>query len=97
MKTVSVQIGNSDNKLTQRRWSEFIKQFKDIMHEWCSVHFCGGSHPDVVYQNYCIVGETHDVKTLKNNLSKLCEFYDQDSIAYTEGDVEFIKEIKNDR
>lgn len=93
IKTLVVQIGNSDNKLTQGKWSDYcffvdadIEQFNDI------IHFKGGSSFDSMYQNACWVFEIaeNDIESLKNNLIEIKKRYDQDSIAIIEGDVYFI-------
>ena len=95
-KTITIQIGNSDNKLTQREWSEFIKDLKQATQPF-NIHYSGGSPIDAPWQNYCIVvvvktGQ-HSVlyqEILKGMLAELCDKYRQDSIAVTTGDTEFI-------
>lgn len=93
MKTVTVQIGNSDDKLAQAQWSFFVKNMREIISGWCiEVHFFGASLPFETWQNACFVFtiDERDIPELKNALSKRSKHYRQDSIAFTVGDTEFV-------
>lgn len=91
---ITIQIGNSDDKLSQRDWAAFIKQIRDAAEaDGNLVHFAGGSNVDVSWQNYCICLETHSPETrdkLKSECVKIKKRFNQDFIAWTEGPVEFI-------
>lgn len=94
MNTFVIQIGNSDNKLTQKAWSAFINDVADTIRSYCTtVHFTGGSHVNAEWQNYCWVVQinerNHDARII-SELKDLCERYDQDSIALIRGTTEFI-------
>lgn len=94
MITVVVQIGNSDDKLPQARWARFIYRVRSVCADAIAIHFSGGSHPDTIWQNYCIVGvasEQYWVDNLRNDLSKLATEFGQESIAMTIGTTEFVK------
>ena len=91
MKTVTVQIGNTDNKLTQQKWSEFVKRTHYVLNRAGSIHFSGGSPNDAPWQNYCWVLASYSWDDTNEKLSELAREYQQDSIAVTYGDTEFIK------
>lgn len=93
MKTITVQIGNSDNKLTQSEWSDFISKMESIILCYAQpMHFSGGSSVRAAWQNYCFVFDAEDlnIKGLKNLLAKRRAEYKQDSVAWTEGETQFI-------
>lgn len=93
MKTVVIQIGNSDDKLSQRRWHEYVRQVDDVVAEYESQrHFTGGSDCDMPWQNYCwvcVVGEGR-MPELFLRLAATGTKYDQDSVAVLVGDTQFI-------
>lgn len=93
MKTITVQIGNSDDKLTQVQWSAFFNATENIIHKYATeVHFTGASVSWSAYQNACFVCVCADYMTdeLKKALSIEGKRFSQDSIAYSEGATEFI-------
>ena len=91
MKTVIVQIGNSDNKLTQEEWSRYVADVKYFISvNVHKIHFCGGSSWDSIWQNACWVFEIEDDTQLKFVLTKCREQWRQDSVAYTVGETSFI-------
>jgi hypothetical protein len=93
MSTITIQVGNTDNKLTQQEWSEFVKSV-DVQMGQHPVHFRGGSSPDAPWQNYCwVIGVTAKFfrpEDFRNILRHLAKKYKQDSIAYTTGETEFL-------
>jgi hypothetical protein len=92
-KTVSVQIGNSDNKLTQEEWSKFCECTDRTIRAWCDgVHFSGGSRWDAAWQNACWVAAVDDLKIpcLQDDLTKVRKRYRQDSVAVLIGETAFI-------
>ncbi len=93
MITVVVQIGNSDDKLTQVRWARFITRVCSVCADSLTVHFSGGSRPDAIWQNYCVLGVAEEkfwIDHLRSDLSQLVAEFGQESIAMTIGDTEFI-------
>lgn len=92
---ILISIGNSDDKLTQRDWSEFIASVRELL-DWpdrVAIHGEWFSAPDKPWQNanWCI--ETRDDGArflIRRELRKLAERYRQDSIAWTQGEVEFL-------
>ncbi len=98
MKTVTVQIGNSDDKLTQERWAKF-NGFVNyaIARRAHKIHFSGHSNSVAPWQNSAWVFEIEKERAdmLLHDLATLCEMFSQDSIAWTEGETQFIKENKS--
>lgn len=93
MKTITVQIGNSDDKLAQAQWSAFFNAIENTIHKYATeVHFTGGSVSYSTWQNACFVFICADYMTdeLKKALSAEGKRFNQDSIAYVEGQTEFI-------
>jgi hypothetical protein len=92
VKTLTVLIGNSDNKLSQSEWSYFCKELQRIVSDYGQIHFFGFSNPDSPFQNACIVAvisERWDSE-VENLLEKLKVKYNQDSIAIVWGDTQFL-------
>ena len=93
MKTITIQIGNSDNKLTQEKWSMFVEQVGMLINRDANtVHFFGGSSTWAKWQNVCWVFECKEEKIalLKENLAYCRGLFAQDSVAYCEGETEFV-------
>ena len=105
MKTVTIQIGNSDDKLTQQEWHLFVSDIEcEISLFSENIHFSGASQGNAPWQNYAFVFEFNDnkvkdsgvtvlgdqYKLLKERLSIVGKKYKQDSVAWTEGTTEFI-------
>ena len=90
MKTVVIQIGNSDDKLSQSEWSRFVNALTDLVEKCCThVHFSGHSQGDAPWQNYCVVAESEALAQLRLCLCGLAKEYRQDSIALTVGNTIF--------
>jgi len=93
MKTVTIQIGNTDDKLSQVEWSTFIQVVNSHIHVYASrIHFNGYSDPAEPWQNACWVIEIGDssIIRLKTDLANSRGKFRQDSIAWTEGETKFI-------
>lgn len=100
--TVAVLIGNSDNKLSQWEWSEFVTATKMAITMAVSDSFggvpwffTGGSSYDAPYQNACFVFEIRSgVETkklkLRELLSQTARDYHQESIAILAGQSELV-------
>ena len=88
-----VQIGNSDDKLSQKEWAEYHQQVSWEIDRFAKdVHFSGCSNGNDPWQNACFVFELEN-KTdthLLMNLRKIREKYNQESIALSRGKTEFI-------
>lgn len=93
MKTTVVQIGNSDNKLTQAQWAEFVKRVGEIVNTYAThIHFFGGSPNWERWQNVAWVAECADymIPNFKDALSGCKQEFYQDSIAYSESETLFL-------
>jgi hypothetical protein len=96
-KTVVVQIGNSDGKLSQPRFSDFVDHVTtEIETSPCQVHFFGGSSNWNRWQNVCWVlewkGETEaEFQDFEFGLALIAHEFGQNSIALTVGETAFIK------
>lgn len=91
--TATVQIGNSDNKLTQQEWSEYWASVDGELSDLeVEPHFSAGSHSWAPWQNYCwvVAIEESNVPVLINRLRSVRERFKQDSVAVTVGATEFI-------
>lgn len=92
--TVYCSIGNTDDKLPQAEWAEYVDDFRVIMRahafrvlgEWYSL-------PDSAHQNACIAITTpvHGVYALREELINTRETFDPASLAWAVvPDTEFI-------
>lgn len=80
-------IGNSDDKLPQRRWAAFQLEFRTTILGWDGQVFGDWhSHPDSIFQNASIMFDAPDDKVaeLKGELTALATIYGQDSIAWNQ-------------
>jgi hypothetical protein len=92
-KSAVIQIGNSDDKLTQMRWSEFVHDIQEALPGLTEgIHFGGGSPANAPWQNYCwcVVVEENLLFALRDMLHVMCRRYQQESIALIVGDTEFL-------
>jgi hypothetical protein len=87
---VSIQIGNTDNCLTQQEWSEFCRRLREICETAGKVHFSGGASTDAPWQNYCLCLSTELPECLASDVMALRRTYRQDSVAWLQGDAMFI-------
>ena len=95
MKTVTIIIGNSDNKLSQLRWSNFVDAVdKAIATFKGKPQFSGGSHSNAPWQNYAWVFLLDDeplvTSSFTRQLVELRSRYEQDSVAWIEGETVFV-------
>jgi hypothetical protein len=93
VKTIVVQIGNSDNKLPQAEWAEFVRGVDKFIRELATtVHFFGGTENWAAWQRVCWVFECEDsrLEPLKSRVTETREKFCQDAAAFTEGETEFI-------
>lgn len=90
--SVVIQIGNSDDKLSQRDWSAYQREVGEVVDGFGLPHFEGHSHGCSAYQNACFVLEADRflVGDLRENLENIRRKYRQDSVALIVGEVEFV-------
>jgi hypothetical protein len=93
MKTMTIQIGNSDDKLTQKEWNAYWNAVNfEISNIAFEIHFVGGSDAVARWQNYCwviAISEANE-QALKNFLTVVRTRYQQDSVAVTVGTTMFV-------
>lgn len=93
MITVTVQIGNSDDKLSQKEWSAYVRDVGMCIRTLCpDVHFFGGSPNWLEWQNVAWVFNStkEDATALYVELVDIRKKYNQESIAWTQGNTAFI-------
>lgn len=93
IKTIVVLIGNSDDKLTQKEWSEYVAAVNSHIDLICSrTHFYGASANYMPWQNVCWVSEIEEtcLENMQKALEHLRKYFRQDSIAIVIGDTGFI-------
>lgn len=93
MKTIVIGIGNSDDKLTQVEWADFVIEIKNCINAFCgTIHFFGGSATWGYFQNVTWIVECHEdfLKEFAKELSSIRSEFKQDSIAWIEGHTIFI-------
>jgi hypothetical protein len=91
--TITVQISNSDNKLTQVEWSEFVNAIRNVLESNSeTIHFEGGAPWDAPHQNACWVAELSigENVELQEKLSAVRANFRQESVAVTIGETRFI-------
>lgn len=85
---VYISIGNSDDKLPQAEWCDFISDVDVAIRDWVDLrHGCWHSMPTSPWQNACWcvdIEEEEREAFLKKELSQIARTYGQDSIAWAE-------------
>ena len=93
MKTIAIQIGNTDDKLIQERWADFYNHVSSaIYHRSNEIHFSGASSNYEKWQNAAWIFEIADAEAirLRSDMNLFCNMFDQDSIAWSDCKTEFI-------
>ena len=95
---VVVIIGNSDDKLSQSEWCDFIADVREsINRDEGIVEFAGGSAAEKPFQNYCFCAtfKSYDrIDLLKRELRHVRKRWRQDSIALVMNTPEFISGLQ---
>lgn len=91
---VTLQIGNTDNRLTQQEWAAFVEEVNaEVDRSNPSVHFFGAPPTTASWQNAAWVAEAWNLESLagfKDRLTAIRKKYRQESVAFTIGQTEFI-------
>jgi hypothetical protein len=93
MKTITVQIGNSDDRLAQCQWKDYVNQVHEMILIWGGeIHFSAPSVGWADWQNACWVFTMTSKKYrgLRLRLKDIRVNHKQDSMAITVGDTEFV-------
>lgn len=91
--TVTIQIGNTDGKLTHSAWVNFVAVVNDaITKRKLPTHFHGFPPATAPWVNACWVVSVPDLEAwaLKEELQMIRKAYKQESVAWTEGITEFV-------
>lgn len=90
-----VSISNSDNKLSQQKWSTFCAKLVGYMASIGKLHGAWYSLTNEPWQNMAATAEIQDadVEMLRRELGRLAFEYRQDSIALQVGVAELILPI----
>lgn len=94
-KTLVIQIGNSDNKLSQREWKDFCNYIHKSVEEYSNrIHFSAPSVGWADWQNAAWIFSIHDknVSYLLVDLENIRIMFRQDYIALTIGTTEMLGE-----
>ncbi len=98
-KVVYITIGNSDDKLSQQEWSQFVTEVGGSISRVASMpggqlHGVWGSANHMPWQNACWCLQLPDrdshVEMLRMRLAQLARRFRQDSIAWAEATTQFI-------
>lgn len=88
---VAILIGNSDDKLSQKEWSSFVREVNYAIRAGAKqIHFNGYSDNAAPFQNACWVCEPDHLSDLVGKLQEIRKAFRQDSIAIINGPVRFI-------
>lgn len=91
--TVCIQIGNSDDKLTQEQWSQYCKDLTELADQFCfATHFAGFSPGGFPWQNFCLAGQisAEAEEAFCASLKELRSRFSQDSAAVLVGETRFV-------
>ena len=93
--TVAIQIGNSDDKLTQKQWAMFVAELRDHVERCdCKIHFWGASVNYEPWQNLCCICGVPSrdglLERFTRGITNIRKRYDQDSAAVLIGETLFI-------
>lgn len=101
MTTVYISIGNSDDKLDQFEWSQFLNEVDRAVSnlaqlQGVTVHGRWHSLATEPWQNACWCFEVHSdlarqADELRERLRRVAAKYRQDSIAWAVADTEFLE------
>lgn len=90
---VSLQIGNSDDKLLQTEWAQFVADTARLITVHVSrIYFHGCAEGSKPWQNACWVFlcTKMEATRLKNQMMDLRKQYKQDCVAWLEGVTELL-------
>jgi hypothetical protein len=93
MATIAIQIGNSDDKLTQKEWACFVLEVRSLVETMGNhIHFWGASVNYEPWQNLCCVCEVQATRKpmFLDTLKSIRERWKQDSVAVLTGETQFI-------
>lgn len=97
METITLQIGNTDDKLSQAEWADFYETIDRAISQTARrLHFSGSPPSHDPRQNACWVfdldgpEESENHTRLREKVAQARAQFRQDSIAWTAGTTELI-------
>lgn len=93
MKTVTIQIGNTDDKLTQKMWHSYVGRMGYFIQQHAKeTHFFGAPSNWEQWQNaaWIVTVEPHKLEAMKDAVRECRREFGQDSAAWTDGDTLFV-------
>ncbi len=93
MKTITLIIGNTDNKLTQAEWARFVEEIIEQVSIYSStVEFFGAPPTYSQWQNACwvITIEDENIWDFKSRIYMARVTFKQSSVAWVEGATTFV-------
>ena len=91
--TITIQGGNSDDKLSQGQWAWFVASLNMAIESYQEErHFFGGAINWAEWQNVCwvVVIDPVDYKDMERQLTAIRTQYGQESLAVTVGNTKFV-------
>lgn len=91
METITLQIGNTDDKLSQQAWADFYEEIDRAVCRYAlKLHFYGTPPAHAPRQNACWVFDIVAQDELRERVTFTRLKFGQDSVAWTRGRTEFI-------
>ena len=94
MPTVTIQIGNTDDKLSQVDWAAFVQAMRHeaILKNCVQIHFAGAPGNAERWQNFAFVVECRpgQVGPLRSAVTDMRALFNQESASFTVGETEFV-------
>lgn len=94
MPTITLQIGNSDDRLPQVRWHEYVEAVRNLVEldPGLAVHFFGAPPNWAPWQNaaWVFTAEADALPVLREQLAVLRKRFDQQALSWTEGETTFL-------
>jgi hypothetical protein len=91
--TVTVQLGNTDNRLKQSEWHAFVVAAQDVIERSAdSIHFFGAPANWAKIQNVAWIFALDSAREpkLKSALEEIRKSFKQEAVAWTSGTTVFI-------
>lgn len=93
MTAATIIIGNSDDKLSQAKWSRLIMHVRHLVYRCGDMQFDGQPAGDSAFQNACFVISNvtpQHLKQLRQGLRLIAAKFEQDTIALISAETEFL-------
>lgn len=89
---IVVSVGNTDNKLTQDEWSQYVEEVDEILRANGKIHFFGGAPNWMPWQNTAWIADilAENSSTVMSRLNAARIFHKQRSLFFMVGTPDFI-------